>query len=97
MKEKATLRRLIPRAPRSSRRAYGDFGKFEEFLDEAETKIFKVAQQNRRETYAAAGDMMEEVLHNIEVRTAERQARSPACRPASPSWTSRRPACSART
>src|SRR4029077_8377832 len=54
--------------------AYGDFGEFEEFLDEAETKVFKVAQQNRRETYSAASDMMEEVLHNIEVRAAERKA-----------------------
>ena len=54
--------------------AYGDFGEFEAFLDEAETKIFKVAQQNRRETYSATGDLMEEVLHNLEVRTAERRA-----------------------
>jgi replicative DNA helicase len=55
-------------------RAYGDFGEFEPFLDEAETMIFKVAQQNRRETYSSAGEMMEEVLHNIEVRASERKA-----------------------
>src|SRR4051812_23794076 len=74
VKEKATLRRLIAACAEVQSRAYGDFGEFEPFLDEAETQIFKVAQQNRRETYSAVGDMMEEVLHNIEVRASERKA-----------------------
>jgi replicative DNA helicase len=74
VKEKSTLRRLIAACAEVQSSAYGDFGEFEAFLDEAETKIFKVAQQNRRETYSAAGDLMEEVLHNLEVRTAERKA-----------------------
>src|SRR3954468_8173068 len=74
VKEKATLRRLIAACAEVQSCAYGDFGEFEAFLDEAETKIFKVAQQNRRETYSSTGDMMEEVLHNIEVRAAERKA-----------------------
>src|SRR5215813_6994236 len=55
VKEKATLRRLIAACAEVQSRAYGDFGEFEPFLDEAETQIFKVAQQNRRETYASAG------------------------------------------
>src|SRR3954469_173441 len=74
VKEKATLRRLIAACAEVQSRAYGDFGEFESFLDEAETQIFKVAQQNRRETYSAIGDLMEEVLHNIEVRASERKA-----------------------
>jgi replicative DNA helicase len=74
VKEKATLRRLIAACAEVQSRAYGDFGEFESFLDEAETQIFKVAQQNRRESYASIGDMMEEVLHNIEVRSSERKA-----------------------
>jgi replicative DNA helicase len=74
VREKATLRRLIAACAEVQSSAYGDFGEFETFLDEAETKIFKVAQQNRRETYVATGDLMEEVLHNLEVRTAERKA-----------------------
>src|SRR3569833_148792 len=74
VKEKATLRRLIAACAEIQSRAYGDFGQFEELLDEAETQVFKVAQQNRRETYSAAPDIMEEVLHNIEVRAAERKA-----------------------
>jgi replicative DNA helicase len=74
VREKATLRRLIAACAEVQSSAYGDFGEFEPFLDEAETKIFKVAQQNRRESYASTGDLMEEVLHNLEVRTAERKA-----------------------
>jgi replicative DNA helicase len=74
VREKATLRRLIAACAEVQSSAYGDFGEFEGFLDEAETKIFKVAQQNRRETYSATGELMEEVLHNLEVRTAERKA-----------------------
>src|SRR4051812_33479479 len=74
VKEKATLRRLIAACAEVQSRAYGDFGEFEPFMDEAETQIFKVAQLNRRESYSAIGDMMEEVLHNIEVRAAERKA-----------------------
>ena len=74
MREKATLRRLIAACAEVQSTAYGDFGEFETFLDEAETKVFKVAQQNRRETYSATGDLMEEVLHNLEVRTSERKS-----------------------
>ena len=74
VKEKATLRRLIAACAEIQSRAGGDFGDFEEFLDEAETQIFKVAQQNRRETYSSSNELMEEVLHNLEVRTAERKA-----------------------
>ncbi|MES1158005.1 MAG: DnaB-like helicase N-terminal domain-containing protein, partial [Haliangium ochraceum] len=74
VKEKATLRRLIAACAEIQSRAAGDFGDFEEFLDEAETQVFKVAQQNRRESYSSSSDLMEEVLHNLEVRTAERKA-----------------------
>src|SRR6266540_686063 len=74
VREKATLRRLIAACAEIQSSAYGDFGEFDSFLDESETKVFKVAQQNRRETYSATGDLMETVLHNLEVRTAERRA-----------------------
>ena len=53
VQEKATLRRLIAACAEIQSSAYGDFGDYESFLDEAETKVFKVAQQNRRETYSA--------------------------------------------
>src|SRR5580698_8469815 len=56
VREKSTLRRLIAACAEVQSTAYGDFGEFETFLDEAETKVFKVAQQNRRETYSATGE-----------------------------------------
>jgi replicative DNA helicase len=71
VKEKATLRRLIGECAEISSRAYGEFGNYEEFLDEAEGKIFKVAQQNRKEGFRAVGEMMNEVLENIEVRARD--------------------------
>ena len=74
VKEKATLRRLISACAEIQSRSYGDFGDFEQFLDEAESQVFRVAQQNRKETYFSSGEMMDEVLHNIEVRAAERKA-----------------------
>ncbi len=74
VKEKSTLRRLIATCVEVQSRAYGEFGNFEEFLDEAETKVFKVAQQNRKESFRAVGDMIAEVLESIEERARERKA-----------------------
>ena len=74
VREKATLRRLIAACAEVQSTAYGDFGEFEAFMDEAENKVFKVAQQNRRETYSSTGELMEEVMHNLDVRTSERKA-----------------------
>jgi replicative DNA helicase len=74
VREKATLRRLIAACAEVQSTAYGDFGEFDTFLDESETKIFKVAQQNRRETYAPTGELMKEVIDYLEVRTNERKA-----------------------
>ena len=53
VKEKATLRRLIGACAEIQSRAYGEFGDYEEFLDEAENAVFKVAQQTRKETYSS--------------------------------------------
>jgi replicative DNA helicase len=71
VKEKATLRRLIAACAEIQSRAYGEFGNYEDFLDEAETAVFKVAQQNRRESYQAVGDMMNDVLEGIEARARD--------------------------
>jgi replicative DNA helicase len=71
VKEKATLRRLISACAEVQSRAYGEFGNYEDFLDEAETAIFKVAQQNRREGFLPIGDMMTTVLENIEARARD--------------------------
>jgi replicative DNA helicase len=71
VKEKATLRRLITTCAEIQSRAYGEFGDYEDFLDEAETAVFKVAQQNRRDSFQAVGEMMTDVLEGIEARARE--------------------------
>ena len=73
VKEKATLRRLISACAEIESRAYGEFGNYEEFLDEAENAVFKVAQQTRKETYSSVGEMMGGVLESIEERARERK------------------------
>jgi replicative DNA helicase len=73
VKEKATLRRLIGACAEIQSRAYGEFGNYEEFLDEAENAVFKVAQQTRKETYSAVSEMIGPVLESIEERARQRQ------------------------
>ncbi len=74
VREKATLRRLIGTMAEFQSRAYGDIGEFPEFLDSAETAVFKVAQQMRREGYRAVGDLMGPVLEAIESRAREKKS-----------------------
>jgi replicative DNA helicase len=73
VKEKSTLRRLIATCAEVQSRAYGDFGNYEEFLDEAENAVFQVAQQTRKDSYSTVADMMGEVLESIEERARERK------------------------
>jgi replicative DNA helicase len=73
VKEKSTLRRLITTCAEVQSRAYGEFGNYEEFLDEAENAIFKVAQQTRKDSYSTVAEMMGEVLESIEERARERK------------------------
>jgi replicative DNA helicase len=73
VKEKATLRRLITACAEIQSRAFGEFGNYEEFLDEAENAVFKVAQQTRKETYSTVAEMIGPVLENIEERARSRQ------------------------
>ncbi len=72
VREKATLRRLIGACSEVQSRAFGEFGNYEEFLDEAETEIFKVVQQTRKDTYHPTSEMVPEVLESIEQRSLKR-------------------------
>lgn len=74
VREKAVLRRLIAACAEVQSRAFGEFGEYETFLDEAETAIFKVVQQTRKESYASVGSMMGEVLESIEERARDRRS-----------------------
>jgi len=73
VKEKSTLRQLIATCSEVQSRAYGDFGEYEEFLDEAETLIFNVAQKTRTQAYSAVGELIDDVLQNIEDRARTRK------------------------
>ena len=73
VKEKATLRRLIAACAEIQSRAYGEFGSYEEFLDDAETQIFKVAQQNRRESFQPVGELLGDVVNELQTRSMERR------------------------
>jgi replicative DNA helicase len=71
VQEKATLRRLIAACAEIQSRAYGEFGDYEQFLDESERMVFQVAQKNRRENARPIGEIMSEVLENIDARARE--------------------------
>jgi replicative DNA helicase len=71
VQEKATLRRLIAACAEIQSRAYGEFGDYEQFLDDAERMVFQVAQKNRRENARPIGEIMSEVLENIDARARE--------------------------
>ena len=73
VQEKATLRRLIAACAEIQSRAYGEFGDYEEFLDEAERMVFQVAQKNRRENARPIGEVIQEVLDAIDARARERK------------------------
>ncbi|MBN2575707.1 MAG: replicative DNA helicase [Deltaproteobacteria bacterium] len=73
VQEKATLRRLIAACAEIQSRAYGEFGDYEEFLDEAERLVFQVAQKNRRENARPIGEIIQEVLDAIDARGRERK------------------------
>lgn len=73
VQEKATLRRLIASCAEIQSRAYGEFGDYEEFLDEAERMVFQVAQKNRRENARPIGEVIQDVLDTIDARARERK------------------------
>src|SRR5512136_1409176 len=73
VQEKATLRRLIAACAEIQSRAYGEFGDYEEFLDEAERLVFQVAQKNRRENALPIGEIIQDVLDAIDARARERR------------------------
>lgn len=71
VREKATLRRLIGACAEIQSAARGDFGAYEDFLDEAEGKVFRVAQRDRRSGYLSLGETMPGLLEGIEARARD--------------------------
>ncbi|HEY5285261.1 MAG TPA: replicative DNA helicase [Polyangia bacterium] len=71
VQEKSTLRRLIAACAEIQSRAYGEFGDYEQFLDDSERMVFQVAQKNRRENARPVSEIISEVLENIDARARE--------------------------
>ncbi|EKP94791.1 replicative DNA helicase [Thermaerobacter subterraneus] len=66
VEEKALLRRLVAAATDIARRAYEGQDPAEEQLDAAEQAIFAIAQDRRRQGYAAIRDVLVDTFEHIE-------------------------------
>lgn len=73
VKEKAMLRTMIRTAEWIVESGYGGVGDAEEFLDKAETDIFRVSEQRTTTSYHQMRDMVSLVLKEIEGLTEDRK------------------------
>jgi replicative DNA helicase len=65
VREKAVIRRLIVACHETAAKGYGDYGKMEEFLDEAERSIFNVAKHRLRSPYEHINDVVVRTFEQI--------------------------------
>jgi replicative DNA helicase len=65
VQEKAVVRRAIYAAKEIASRGMGDYGEVEEFLDEAEKKVFDVARARQSSPYVHVGPIVHEVFQSI--------------------------------
>ncbi len=72
VREKAVVRRLIVACHETSAKGYGDYGKMEEFLDEAERAIFNIAKHRLRSPYEHINDVVVRTFEQI-TAAAERK------------------------
>src|SRR5690349_15074292 len=68
VRELASLRRLIVACTEIAGQAYGDAGDVSDFLDEAERKIYEIAQRSHSEGYAKVASLLKEAIRAIEKR-----------------------------
>lgn len=68
VREKATLRRLIAACADVQSSAYGDFGEFKVFLDEARAKIASVELDDADDQPLPIGDGMNDTLDDVQTR-----------------------------
>lgn len=73
VREKAIVRRLIVACHESAAKGYGDYGKMEEFLDEAERAIFNVAKHRLRSPYEPINDVVMRTFQLITEAAARRE------------------------
>jgi replicative DNA helicase len=65
IREKAVVRSLIRSCHEVISRGYGDYGPFEEFLDESESSIFAVAKERARSPYEHVKDVVMRTFQEI--------------------------------
>ena len=65
IREKAVVRSLIRSCHEVISRGYGDYGPFEEFLDESESSVFAVAKERARNPYEHVKDVVVRKFHGI--------------------------------
>jgi replicative DNA helicase len=68
VKEKSIVRRLIATAQEIAKEGYADVIAVEEFVSEAERKIFEVAQDKLRQPFRPIRELLKEALTSIEKR-----------------------------
>lgn len=73
VREAATLRQLIARASQIERRSYEAQGSVDEFLDEAETEIFQIAQRLVGSRYVHIRPVLTATFKQIERRAEKNQ------------------------
>jgi replicative DNA helicase len=74
VRDKAVVRRLIQRCHEIAAQGYGDYGDVNEFVDDAEKKIFDVAKQQARAPYEHIKDVVIRTFEQV-TEAAERKER----------------------
>jgi replicative DNA helicase len=73
VREKAVVRRLIVACHETAASGYGDYGKMDEFLDEAERRIFNVAKHRLRSPYEHITDVVVRTFEQITLAAQNKQ------------------------
>lgn len=74
VKEKALLRRMISVTSAISARGYEAIESVEEYIDDAEQKIFEVTQDRAKKTFYALKDIIKDTFENIEQLYAKKSS-----------------------
>lgn len=74
VRDKAVVRRLIARCHEIAAQGYGEYGDVQEFVDEAEKKIFEVAKEHKRAPYEHIKDVVIRTFEQV-TEAAERKER----------------------
>ncbi len=74
VKSKATARLMIEALQEIGAKGYGDYGEVDEYLDEAERKVFEIAQRSMRSSYEPIKKILGTTIKAVEQRYDRKQA-----------------------